>query len=231
MQDTRTGRPDRKLFIALIAMTCVVAFTGFAPTYYLKPWFATPPLQFWVHVHAASFTAWLGLLLVQSGLIRTGNFVAHAAIGRWALAIVALMVITGFLVILQKPRPTEASRAFIFTPLLSLVLFTFMVAAAVHFRRDAATHKRLMLLATILLMGAPFTRLMSQAGIKPGPYTHHLLTYLLILVPIAVYDLRRTGRLHAATMWGGLVLVVRHPLHEIIAYTPAWQRFAANITS
>lgn len=227
---TKTGRPDRKLFIVLIATLCIAAFAGFAPTYYLKAWFGTPPLKFWVHVHAALFTGWLTLLLLQSGLIRARQFATHEVIGRWALAIVVLMVLTGYVVILQKPRLTEASRAFIFTPLLSLGLFTIMIAAAVHFRRDAATHKRLMLLATVLLMGAPFLRLMAQAGIKPGPYTHHLLTYLLILVPIAVYDLRRTGRLHPATMWGGFVLILRHPLHETIAYTPAWQRFAAAIT-
>ena len=97
-------------------------------------------------------------------------------------------------------------------------------------RGDGATHKRLMLLATALFMGAPFTRLMIMIGIAPGPYLHHVLTYALVLVPLVVHDLRRLGRLHPATFWGGAVLLVRHPLQGLIAHTDAWQRLAAAAT-
>lgn len=222
--------PDRLLFTTVIGLTVLVAFAGFAPSYYLKAWFGTPPLTLLVHVHAVLFSAWLGLLLVQSALIRGRRFVTHASLGRWAVAVVVLMVATGFMVVLMKPRPTEAARAFIFTPLLSLMLFPIMVAAAIRYRGDPATHKRLMLLATCLFMGAPMTRLMAMADIRPGPYLHHALTYVLVLLPIAFYDLWRTRRLPPATLWGGLVLLARHPLHEMIAWTPTWQRIAAAIT-
>lgn len=221
---------DRPLFIALIASALAVAFAGFAPSYYLKFWFDTPPLKFWVHVHAVLFTTWLVLLLVQSSLIRVRKHAVHARLGQWAVAVAALMVITSVIVILEKPRPTEFARAFIFTPLLSLVMFSIMVALAVRLRRDGGTHKRLMLLATVLLMGAPITRLMSMVGIAPGPYLHHVLTYVLLLVPLVIHDLWRMGRLHPATLWGGLFLLVRHPLHGLIAHTDAWQRFAAAVT-
>jgi hypothetical protein len=230
MTAIHASRPDRFVFTALFATALLIGFAGFAPTYFLKHWFGTPPLHSLVHVHAGLFTAWLVLLLIQSTLIRTGNHAIHAVLGKCALALVVLMVVTGVMVVLQKPRPTEMARAFIFTPLLSLTLFPLFVAAAIHFRRDAATHKRLMLLATLLFMGAPMTRLMIMAGFKPGPYTHHLLSYLVLLVPLALYDLWRFRRLHPATMWGGAILLMRHPLHEIVAFTPAWQRLAAAIT-
>jgi hypothetical protein len=226
-----TARPDRFVFTALLGAALALGIAGFAPTYFLKYWFETPPLTVRVHVHALSFTAWLLLLLYQSVLIRTRNYVTHARLGKVALLVVGLMVITGFMVVLQKPRPTEAARAFIFTPLLSLVLFPLFVAAAIRFRRDAATHKRLMWLSTLLFMGAPLTRLLSMAGIQLTPYLHHLVMYLLLLVPLLVYDLWRYRRLHPATLWGGLVLLVRHPVHEWIAFTPEWQSIAAAITS
>jgi hypothetical protein len=221
---------DRRLFIALIGTASLLAFAGFAPSYYLKHWFDAPPLEFWVHVHAIMFTSWLVLLIVQSGLIRTRRYAVHARLGKWAVLLAAGMVITAAIVILQKPRPTEAARAFIFTPLLSLLMFTVMVTLAIRLRRDGATHKRLMLLATMLFMGAPILRLAIMLGASPGPYLHHVLTYGLLLVPLAFHDWRRLGRIHPATLWGGIVLLLRHPLQGLIAHTDEWQRLAAAIT-
>src|SRR4051794_24249248 len=132
MTSTTTVRPDRFVFVALFGFALLLGLSGFAPTYFLKHWFATPPLKLVVHVHALLFTAWLLVLVTQSLLIRTRRYVTHARLGKAALAITALMVVTGFMVVLQKPRPSEATRAFIFTPLLSLVLFPMFVAAAIR---------------------------------------------------------------------------------------------------
>jgi hypothetical protein len=54
---------------------------------------------------------------------------------------------------------------------------------------------------------------------------------VLILVPLAIYDLARLGKLHAATAWGGGILIARHGLHELVAYSPPWQAAAAWLTS
>jgi hypothetical protein len=230
MTSTTVARPDRFVFITFFGLALVLGFAGFAPTYFLKYWFAAPPLTLTVHLHALLFTSWLVLLVAQSLLIRNRRYLTHARLGKAALVLAVLMVIFGFIVVLQKPRPTEAARAFIFTPLLSLVLFPLFVTAAIRLRRDPATHKRLMWLATLLFMGAPLTRLMVMVGIELLPYLNHLVMYLLLLLPLIVYDLWRFRRLHPATLWGGAILLVRHPIHEWIAFTPGWQHIAAAIT-
>lgn len=227
---TSTLRPDRLLFTSLIAGAIVVAFVGFAPTYFLKSWFERPPLTTIVHIHAALFSAWLVILLLQSVLIRTRRPGWHARLGVVALSVVALMVVTGFMVVLGKARPTPASQSFIFTPLLSLVLFPLFVGLAIRYRRDAATHKRLMWLGTLLFMGAPMLRLMSFLDIPAGAYGHHLTCYLLLLVPLMAYDLVKFRRLHPATVWGSAILLLRHPLHDWIAFTPEWRRLASSLT-
>jgi hypothetical protein len=61
------------------------------------------------------------LLLSQMLLIRLRKFGWHRAMGTAAAALVAVMVITGYMVIFGKPRPTAFTRAFIFRPILSLV--------------------------------------------------------------------------------------------------------------
>jgi hypothetical protein len=228
---TRVASPLDRWFFPLIALTAVTSVAaGFAPTYYLSHWFHAPPLTTTVHVHAAAFTAWLALLLSQTLLVRARQHRWHRAMGKAAVVVVAVMVVTGYLVIFGKPRPTAFMRAFIFTPMLSLVLFPVMFAAAIHFRRDPATHKRLMLLATIMIARAGFTRLMHMVGLDTSHYRTDAATYLFLLLPLLVFDVARLGRLHPATAWGSLLLLVRHPLHEAIAYSDWWQRLAAWLT-
>ena len=228
---TRVASPLDRLFFPLIALTAMLSVAaGFAPTYYLGHWFHAPPLTTTVHIHAAAFTAWLVLLLSQTLLIRARKHRWHRTLGKASVAVVAVMVVTGYMVIFGKPRPTAFMRAFIFTPMLSLVLFPLMFAAAIHFRRDPATHKRLMLLATIMIARAGFTRLMHMVGLETTNYRLDVATYLFLLVPLLAYDVARLGRLHPATACGTVLLLVRHPLQAAIAYTDTWQRFAAWLT-
>jgi hypothetical protein len=222
---------DRRFFTTVAAVVLAAAFVGFAPTYYLGGYFDAPALEATVHVHGALFTAWVLLLLTQALLIRGGRFTLHRKFGKAAVLVAVAMVVTGIMVIIDKPRPRVLDKAFIFTPLLSLVLFPIFIGVALRFRRDAATHKRLMLLATALVLGAVMSRILLFIGIKPFPYLHYFAVYTITLLPLALYDLARLGRLHKATLWGGLVLMARHPLHAAIAYTPQWQSAAEWLTT
>jgi hypothetical protein len=229
---TRVVSPLDRLFFPLVVLTAVASVAaGFAPTYYLGFWFHAPPLTTTVHVHALAFTAWLLLLLSQTLLIRARKHRWHRTMGKAAAVVVVVMVVTGYMVIVGKPRPTPFTRAFIFTPMLSLLLFPMLFGAAIHFRRDPATHKRLMLIATILIANAGVSRLMRMFGLDAVHYFQgYAVTYALLLLPLIAFDLTRLKTLHRATAWGALVLVVRHPLHAAIASTDAWQRFAAWLT-
>jgi hypothetical protein len=225
------SNPDRVFFVSVAALALTLVIVGFAPTFFLKEAFDTPDLTPLVHVHGALFTAWLVLLLTQALLIRNGKYSLHRTLGVFGVALMVAMVITGFMVVLGKPRPTLFSRAFIFTPLLGLILFPLFVGAAIRFRRNPAAHKRLMLLATILLMTAGTRRVLHLLGVEAGPYVADFATYGLLLLPLAVYDLTRFHRLHAVTAWGGAILLLRHALHAAVAYTDGWQQFAARVTS
>jgi hypothetical protein len=229
---TRVASSLDRLFFPLMGLaTLTIVAAGFAPTYYLGFWFGAPPLTVIVHVHALAFTAWLVLLLSQTLLIRLGRARWHRTAGKVAVAVVAIMVVTGYMVIFGKPRPTPFTRAFIFTPMLSLLLFPLMFAAAIRFRRDPATHKRLMLLATILVANAGVARVMRMLDLERVQYFQsYAVTYALFLLPLIAFDLAKLGKLHRATAWGAAVLIVRHPLHAAIAYTDAWQRIAVWLT-
>jgi hypothetical protein len=69
---------ERRFFTAMAAALLVTVFVGFAPTYYLLPFFdgvtsrgvaASEALTPLVHVHALVFSAWLILFIAQTGLV------------------------------------------------------------------------------------------------------------------------------------------------------------------
>ena len=63
-----------------------------------------------------------------------------------------------------------------------------------------------------------------------GPLGFFGLTDVLIVV-IAIYDYHTRGRIHPATMWGGLFLVVSQPARLLVAGTAAWHSMAVWLTS
>ena len=73
---------DRRLFLVAAVLFPLIVFVGFAPTYYAKPWFATPPLaSILVHVHGATRTLWVVLFVAQVWLIAAGHVNTHRRLG------------------------------------------------------------------------------------------------------------------------------------------------------
>jgi hypothetical protein len=238
MPPTISHNPDRIFFATMTCLAFAIVFAGFAPTFYLKEFFDTPPLEPIVHVHGVAFTAWPMLVVTQVLLIRSGNYALHRTLGQLGLLIVAVMVITGYMVIIGKPRPTEAARAFIFTPMLDLLIFPALVVAGIRFRREAAKHKRLMYLATFFTIGAGMRRLLGLLGIDAGvdmgwwPFSFGFtVMFTLLLLPLLVYDAVTLKRIHPATLVGIAIVLARVPLHDAVAPTEQWQRIAHWLTN
>ena len=233
MAPTVARNSDGIFFAAMTCLAFAIILTGFAPTFYLKPLFDSPPLEPLVRVHGIAFTLWPMLMVLQVFLIRAGTFRLHRAMGIAGMAIAIVMVVTGYMVIFGKPRPTESMRAFIFTPMLDLVWFSIAVAAGIRFRREAAIHKRLMYFATFFTVGAAMRRLLALLGFSSTayPYLAFVLVFTALLLPLLTYDARALRRIHPVTLWGVLIVLARIPLHQAIAFTDPWQRFANWLTN
>ena len=109
--------------------------------------------------------------------------------------------------------------AFLLLVLFQLVTFAPLVAAGLYFRRRPQTHKRLMLLATISLLGAPSARVPPAVATAAGPF---VAAAVLLVVGLAVYDVLTRRRVHPATLWGGLFAVASAPLSIALGGTAAW---------
>lgn len=136
---------------------------GFGPEVdgHLKGLTPYPPLI--VHVHVVVFAGWLVLFTAQIWLIRSQRADIHRRLGLAAVALVPVMVVLGVATALVSRRlHFEAGHnemlAFMIVPLTDMVLFPSFAIPGLLWRTNSAAHKRLILLATIMLLPAAFGR-------------------------------------------------------------------------
>ena len=222
---------ERRFFTGIAAVMVAATFIGFAPTYYLAGPMGAPPLSPLVHLHGAVFSGWMLLFLGQTGLIAAGRPRIHRMTGTAAAVLAAFMFVLGIAVAIEGARsgrhPAGRDPAmFLFFPFISISLFAAFTTLAILRRARPDYHKRLMLLGTISLVVTPLARLGPRLGMPwPGPVCGMILSDLLLLALI-VFDLRKNGRLHPATLWGGAALLLSEPLRVLIANSQPWQDFA-----
>jgi hypothetical protein len=227
------GRYDRQFYTGIAVVAALTVFVGFAPTFFLRSNYQTTPLPLYLQVHGFLFTAWIVLFVTQTSLVAARRTDIHRRLGWATAALAAVMVVVGTTAgILSGQRniaagQESAARAFLTTPLFSMIIFATLVAAAIWVRRQPHTHKRLMLLATISILDAAVARLPFEI-LKTSTWNYLPLTDLFLATAIA-YDLLSRRRVDQAYIWGGLLLVVEQALRIPVGDTQAWQSFARAI--
>ena len=229
------GQHDRVFYGGIAIAAAVMTLAGFAPTYYLRFFDGGPratisggPFSALLHVHGALFTAWVLLFITQTALISARRVAVHRQLGIFgailAAAMVAAGVVTGIAMAQRGAAPPGIDPlAFLAIPLGDMVLFAGFVIAALWWRRDKESHKRLMLLAYASILAAPAARL---PGVLPlGPLAFYGVAFLLVIAG-AVYDQISRGRIHTVYRWGGGLLLLSVPLRLAISGTAAWHAFA-----
>lgn len=219
--------PGRNFYIVMALAVALATFVGFAPTYFLKRLFDTPPLPSLVHAHGLLFTAWVMLLIAQASLVRAGRVQVHRRLGMAGVALAALMVGTGVLTAIGGARRGIVvdgmdPLAFLAIPLAAVLLFALFVTLAVLNRSRPEYHKRLMLLGTFSILTPALARLWF---VQERPPVAFALTMVFVLSAVA-YDLHTRRRVHPVYVWGGLLVLVSGPIRFLVAQTPGWQSLA-----
>lgn len=228
--------PGHTFFTAMAGVALTVVLVGFAPSFYLSAFLDAKPLSPLIHVHGFLFTLWPMLFLTQSMLARTGRIELHRALGVVGVVLAVSMVVSGYLVATHRSPPSVGSpqlllgatlmRAAVLGQIYQLLLFATLVMVAIRLRRNSGVHKRLMLIATISILPAAVARILRNVGIEPLPHLGFALTWGLMLLACVIYDVVTQRRLHPATLWGGLFVVLRHPLTFMLGFTDQWQAIA-----
>ncbi|MFT3792571.1 MAG: hypothetical protein QM741_16240 [Rudaea sp.] len=233
---SRHGSEDRRFFLAAAVAVAAIVFAGFAPTYYLKAWFGTPPLSLLVHAHGLIMTAWIALFLTQTLLAATGRIGLHRRLGLFGAVLAVLIVVVGlcttFTGTVREVHADPDSRTaqfylvlLVFDPVILLV-FGGLVAAAIALRKRGDWHKRLMLLATLCLLGPPISRF----DFLPDA-TSVFLAWDACVLAGPVIDTIRHRRLHPAFAWGVPIFLLSEHLTYLFAKTQVWMQFARSLVS
>lgn len=244
---------DRWIYVFMAALFVATALLGFVPDSIgqVRAIGAgqRPPFPPVLHVHAVLMGGWLLLLLAQTTLVATGHKAFHRKLGLASLALAPAIVVTGLILVptdyhlmwnAMKTAPAAAQAGVkqivvvlgnvMFFQIRAGISFALFVGLALLARRaDPGLHKRLMIIATVVPLGAAVDRIDWLPSTLPGNPISIDLYALLWLSPMIVWDLFRTGRLHRA-YWIWLAVTVPFAIAGQFAWgAPWWQALVPRL--
>ena len=188
-------RTDDIFFPGMALLILGIVVTGFGKSYFLAGMMRAKLPNALVHVHGAVFVLWIFLLVAQPWLIAAHLVKWHMKLGMLSLVLVPAMSVLGVLTLfdfLRRTEPDEGAELLLVGDLEILLLFLILTAWGLLARRDAASHKRLMILGTMAIMGPAIARW--DLGI---PASLGIIFTLPLLV--VAYDLWILKRVHRTT--------------------------------
>lgn len=217
------ARRGRSFFVAIILLLWLWVALGFGP-YYQAVATGVSQAHSLIHLHAAVYTGWMVLLLAQALLVYRRRLGLHRRLGVAGATYGAIVLVLGLVVAIAAPalsvvagRDTlDEAAAFLLLPLGDMVLFGGFFLAAIACRDRPELHKRLMLLAAIVLVYPAVARFAHRAG-----HVVVLLTWLMPLALAMAHDFV-TRRNISPVYTLGLVILVAAFSRVYMIDSPAW---------
>lgn len=223
----------RSFHLGLMATITFLVLYGFSHTVGADIFHPSeaPPLI--LYIHAAVFTGWLFLLLVQTALIASRNVRLHRKLGLAGLAFGLLMIGLGIATTIIMGRihvlhegPVDGAM-FVYRPFEDILFFAIAFGLAIHWRKRPDLHRRLIVLAAVAV---------TPPGISRIPMIHSLgMVYLIadaLIMVAMMHDLVTTRRIHKVYRWGlAAAMAGQTALLLILSHKPAmFVDFARFIT-
>lgn len=213
--------PFFRYFAWVLLLIVVAAFGG-------KALFDTenlPPITYQHHLHALAMLSWFLLFAVQPTLIHLGKVRTHRLLGKLS-PIVVLTFLSFSVVISQLNWHRQGDPLIITANSVNFTLFVGLYISAIVCRYRAMAHKRLILYATIALMGPAFGRI-------PEIFDQSVFMALpLVLgtqIAPVVHDIVVHRRVHPATWIGFALVLAAIPVILGLSGSPTWAAFLENM--
>ena len=256
--DSLSGTPrayaiDRWIYVFTAASFVAITLAGFIPDSLHKIAAvnsgARPPLPLVMHVHAVLMGSYLLLLLTQTWLAATGKLSWHMQLGALVFAIVPAIMVAGFVLArtvylefwqtaqmaapgIRKGLEVVLSRKenVLLAQMRQGLLFPLFLSIGLLARRtDAGLHKRMMMLATVVVLPAAIDRILWLPNTFPQSYMATEAYTLLAISPMFVWDTIRNGVVHRAYLiWLSISLPFAIALHALWD-TPSWHVIARQL--
>ena len=222
---------ERVFYSGMAVLLCICVYIGFSPTYFQAGMLRAPLPSPILHIHGAVFTLWMLIFTVQAALISARRVKWHRTFGTIAFCLPPIMIILGVIAAIDAlhrgvqigPLDPAVSLAI---PLIGIFAFTIVIYASWRARRRPDAHKRLIMLATMGLVGAAFGRYpWERIGLPPAAGAATGVGVLILF--FLIYELATIHRIHRSTMWAAPLVFASIAFSVPIGMTPAWHAFAA----
>ncbi|MCC7146615.1 MAG: hypothetical protein IT443_09230 [Phycisphaeraceae bacterium] len=199
----------------------------------------TPPIRTLVIVHGLAMAAWIIVGIIQPTLVATGRRRLHMAIGPFAAALAAVILVLGLMIGLQSARVAPpgfqlmgfTAKQFMAVPLISVTVFAILVAVGIWQRKRPMIHRSMMLTATLVAMSAAINRIDALNNLYLGTIWDRIFgPFFFAVVTGGVLLLIRSVLIRAFDRWlaiGFGVLTLVSVFIVALARTQAWDSFAS----
>ena len=231
MNTTQRQKPSFFFCIAVLGLCAVLV--GFAKTFIIPVANNEFKAPFAIHIHGAFAFAWIILFLVQTSLIHFHKYYIHQVLGFLGLFIAAGVMITmvpaGMHVVARdlSQGVGEIAYSSLLGVITSGILFFTLVLTGILKRNNAASHKRWMLLATIVVLWPAWFRFRHYFPSVPRPDIWFALVLADSLIIVAwIWDKLKNGRIHPVLKYGGLFIILEQSFEVFAFDSPVWRSVA-----
>ena len=160
----RGGLVDKYFYLAMSLLIAGLVVWGFHATVNPNLIHASPPRPLLLWFHGAVFSSWVLFYILQSALVRTHNVKVHRFLGWFGAGLAATMVVLGFVIAVVMARfdwytlHEPGTDIFLSVPWGDMVEFAPCVLLAILWRKKPELHRRLLFIATCVLLDAAFGR-------------------------------------------------------------------------
>jgi hypothetical protein len=225
-----------RIYVLAAFLALAIALAGFWRTYFGPLLAGSLQSSSIIHVHAAVFIGWLLLVIAQASLAATGRKSLHIRVGNVGMVYGVFVLLVGlttalalFAMRIDAGRIQEAQDK-LFAPLTDMLVFAPFLAAAWIYRRRPEVHKRLIIVATTILLIAAVHR-MTFLGARPIPPARLLLVWLAPIYLGMIYDFVKQRLIHPVYLLGIVAVVYLKFFRVSVFKSRAWDDFASWLTS
>ena len=230
----RRAAGEHRYYVAAAIGVIVVVLAGFSIDIPLISHLGS--LSVLVRLHGLIMLGWIALFFTQALLVARHRVDLHMRLGIFGAVLAVAVVVAGTATVIIACRlggdhlpPDVSAPQVLAIGLFELATFAVLTGSALALRkRRSDWHKRLMLLAMLVLLDAALARFINHYTwwtVDPSTVRNGF-----VLACIAV-DTFRHRRLHPAFVIGGaLVIANDHVVVTWAAGTPVWLHFAAGLT-
>jgi uncharacterized membrane protein YidH (DUF202 family) len=227
---TQTAFRPTFYFWITVALAFVI-FGGFGLSYF-QPMASgnLRPMSPVVHLHGLFYFAWMLLLMLQSGLVNSGNVALHRRLGTLGISLATGLVIFASVISVVNIAaslelgPDPFLFQLMYLNLVAIVSFTILFSMAMNNTRRSDYHRRYILIATIAFIGAGINRFYVFAfEVNFAPFWFLYLVSDLFIAAILLHDWKVLGKVHPASLTGAALVIGIQLLHWPVAGSAAFE--------